>query len=99
TVDATAAHRHLRRSVGIEAAIITAAVAVTGVLVSQSPDADGGEDQHVVEFAEATLHLEIVEMGEMGRHVNIDLQDGSEPFEPVETPQLDMYLPDENIGP
>lgn len=99
--DRAGALSKLRRSVAFEAALLAAAVAVTGVLVSQSPQEDSGPFEIVEhhDFAEASLHLEIKEMGYLGRHFEFQVLKDGELFAPETVPELTMFLPDKDIGP
>lgn len=104
TVGAETVRRVLRR----ETAVLAAALAVTGLLITLSPH-DAGHEHHETTAAlsieenldlgpvQAELHLTPLTAGRYA--VTLDLRTGDAPAEPASPPSLALSLPAENLGP
>ncbi|WP_407319712.1 CopD family protein [Isoptericola halotolerans] len=99
--------RQLRRTVTVEAALLGLVLAVTGVLVSQSPEAPPAEaatTPAAVEVArdldEGTLRAHVTPARVGVSSVEIELLDADgAPLEPVADPELSATLADPSLGP
>jgi len=104
------AHRFLRRSVIVEGFLLLVVLAVTGVLVSQSPQdaasADDGEvaseaeedhDHH--ELASGMVHVQAIPGEGRDQEILIEVSDDDGPLELDEEPTIQMNLPDQDVGP
>src|SRR5699024_4840776 len=104
------AHRFLRRSVIVEGFLLLVVLAVTGVLVNQSPQdaasADDGEvaseaeevhDHH--ELASGMVHVQAIPGEGRDQEILIEVSDDDGPLELDEEPTIQMNLPDQDVGP
>lgn len=104
--DDDGARARLRRTVGTEAWLILLAVALTGVLVSQSPTeghtapaAAGPVSEHVA-LGEGMADVRVAPARAGANSVEIALHDADgDPLEPEAVPQVRLSLPDMDLGP
>lgn len=106
--DATTARTRLHRTVGAEAWLILLAVALTGVLVSQSPvEADEPHAAAPAEpvthhgpLGEGTVDVRLTPASAGSNTVEISLLDAEgDPLEPQSDPQVRLSLPELELGP
>ncbi|WP_152187954.1 copper resistance CopC/CopD family protein [Georgenia satyanarayanai] len=104
--DDDGARARLRRTVGTEAWLILLAVALTGVLVSQSPTAGHTPpaaaqpvSEHVA-LGDGMADVRVTPARVGANTVDLALHDADgEPLEPQADPQVRLSLPDRDLGP
>lgn len=103
-------HRFLRRTVIVEGLLLLVVLAVTGVLVNQSPndsDSSGGDaavsepeevhDHH--DLSSGMVHLQAIPGEGRDQEILIEVSDDDGPLELDEDPTIQMNLPDQDVGP